>query len=166
MWLGELLGLKWSDINLDAAAIMVKHTLTELNGKLFLSEPKTARSRRRVDLPKVAVEALRKHKAKMKAEKFGKLTWAFCSPSAVTSPLQTYSSRCGWAASISMAWARRAWAGGAALWAGLPRAEPAEVQERVAWMCEVVGHNGGYILAGSHHVQADTPIKNLLAVYQ
>jgi uroporphyrinogen decarboxylase len=40
------------------------------------------------------------------------------------------------------------------------------VQERVAWTCEVMGRNGGYILAGSHHIQADTPIENVLAVYQ
>ena len=48
----------------------------------------------------------------------------------------------------------------------LPRANPAEVQEKVAWTCEVLGRNGGYVLAGSHHIQADTPIENVLAVYQ
>jgi hypothetical protein len=29
--------------------------------------------------------------------------------------------------------------------------------------CDVLGLDGGYILAGSHHIQADTPIENVLA---
>jgi len=29
-----------------------------------------------------------------------------------------------------------------------------------------VGRGGGYILAPSHHIQPDTPIENVLAVYR
>jgi uroporphyrinogen decarboxylase len=61
---------------------------------------------------------------------------------------------------------RLAFHGGIDVQQFLPRAKPAEVQEKVAWTCEVLGRNGGYILAGSHHIQADTPIENVLAVYQ
>jgi integrase len=50
MRLGELFGLHWADVDLEASAIMVKHTLTELSGQLFLTEPKTARWRRRINL--------------------------------------------------------------------------------------------------------------------
>jgi uroporphyrinogen decarboxylase len=48
----------------------------------------------------------------------------------------------------------------------LPRATPAEVREKVAWTCETLGRNGGYIMAGSHHIQADMPIENVLAAWQ
>jgi uroporphyrinogen decarboxylase len=47
----------------------------------------------------------------------------------------------------------------------LPRATPEEVSENVAKICNVLGENGGYILSGSHHLQADTPLENILAMY-
>jgi uroporphyrinogen decarboxylase len=37
----------------------------------------------------------------------------------------------------------------------------AEVQQRV----DVLGKGGGYVLAGSHHIQPDTPVDNVLAMY-
>ena len=36
-----------------------------------------------------------------------------------------------------------------------------EVQDRV----RVLGANGGYILASSHHIQSDSPIENVLVMY-
>ena len=47
----------------------------------------------------------------------------------------------------------------------LPGASPAQVREKAAWTSEVLGRSGGYILAGSHHLQADTPLENVLALY-
>jgi uroporphyrinogen decarboxylase len=47
----------------------------------------------------------------------------------------------------------------------LPRATPEEVREKVRYTCGVLGKNGGYILAGSHHIQADVPLENVLAMY-
>ena len=64
---GELLGLRWSDIDLPGATLGVQRGLTELNGKLEFSEPKTARSRRRVDLPALAVSALESHRQRQTA---------------------------------------------------------------------------------------------------
>lgn len=61
MRLGELFGLQWSDVDLANGAILVRHALQELNGKLTLTEPKTAKSRRRVELPKMAIDALHSH---------------------------------------------------------------------------------------------------------
>jgi uroporphyrinogen decarboxylase len=61
---------------------------------------------------------------------------------------------------------RLAFHGGIDVQQFLPRATPSEVRDKVARTCEVLGHSGGYILAGSHHIQADTPIENVLAVYQ
>lgn len=40
-----------------------------------------------------------------------------------------------------------------------------EVREKVEYTSEVLGSNGGYIIAGSHHIQADTPVENILAIY-
>ncbi len=65
---GELLGLQWEDVDLAGAALHVRHTLHELNGRLWIGEPKTRRARRRVDLPAVAVAALRDHREGMTTE--------------------------------------------------------------------------------------------------
>jgi integrase len=61
--MGEALGLKRSDINLDAKTLRVNRQLQRIRdgGGLVFSEPKNA-SRRTVDLPQRAVEALRSHR--------------------------------------------------------------------------------------------------------
>jgi integrase len=68
---GELLGLKWPDVDLDNATVRVRRTLTRTeNGRrLALGEPKTKKSRRTVRLTQRAVEALRSHKARQAEEK-------------------------------------------------------------------------------------------------
>jgi uroporphyrinogen decarboxylase len=48
----------------------------------------------------------------------------------------------------------------------LQRATPAEIAAEVNRLMDVVGAGGGYILAPSHHIQPDTPLENVLAVYQ
>jgi integrase len=57
--MGEALGLKWSDIDLDAGTLRVHRQLQQIRegGRLVFSEPKNA-SRRTIDLPHKAVEAL------------------------------------------------------------------------------------------------------------
>jgi len=47
----------------------------------------------------------------------------------------------------------------------LPYATCREVQNKVAYMQELLGKNGGYILSGSHHVPAEVPLENVLAMY-
>jgi integrase len=54
---GELLGLKWEDIDLEAGTLSVRRTLS--NGKF--TPPKTAKSRRSVNLTPTAIEALKRH---------------------------------------------------------------------------------------------------------
>jgi len=62
---GELFALDWSDVDLQRAALRVQATLVEdADGKLIRGEPKTASSRRIVDLPNVAVEALKEHRTR------------------------------------------------------------------------------------------------------
>ena len=69
MRLGELLGLRWQDVALDAGILKVEHTLLRLRDGLQLTEPKTARSRRRIALTPQAVDALRQHRARQAAER-------------------------------------------------------------------------------------------------
>ena len=57
---GEILGLKWSDVDLDAGTLQVRRTLSEaLAGRLF--EPPKNGKGRSVKLTARAVEALRNH---------------------------------------------------------------------------------------------------------
>ena len=58
---GELLALKWEDVELEEAVLRVRRTLTRTGGKVALGLPKTNKSRRSVGLTKGAVEALREH---------------------------------------------------------------------------------------------------------
>jgi integrase len=62
MRLGEALGLKWDDIDLDGGRLFVRRALQRQTGLgLVFVEPKTARSRRTIHLTAVAVQALRQH---------------------------------------------------------------------------------------------------------
>ncbi len=63
---GELLGLRWEDVSLDRAMLVVRQSLTRLPSqrsggpvRYVLTEPKTDRSRRTVALVPDVVEALR-----------------------------------------------------------------------------------------------------------
>ena len=75
--LGELLALSWENINLQDGCLMVRYTLSEVKGKLKLKEPKTEKSRRRVDLPKMAVDALHEHRKRMIAEGYAAVPYVF-----------------------------------------------------------------------------------------
>jgi integrase len=58
---GELLGLKWQDVALEAKTLRVRRTLTRHGGKIALGEPKTKKSRRTIHLTDAAVQALKAH---------------------------------------------------------------------------------------------------------
>src|SRR5919199_268167 len=46
---GELLALKWEDVDLERGMLRVRRTLTRAGGKVSLGEPKTKKSRRSVE---------------------------------------------------------------------------------------------------------------------
>lgn len=48
----------------------------------------------------------------------------------------------------------------------LPRGTPDDVRAEVRARVRVLGERGGYILASSHHIQPDTPLENVLAMYE
>jgi integrase len=72
--MGEALGLKWTDVDLEAGTLRVNRQLQRMRredgeaGKLVFSEPKNA-SRRTVDLPKRIVGALKSHRKRQLEEK-------------------------------------------------------------------------------------------------
>jgi integrase len=56
--LGELLGLRWSDMNLEGRTLTVRRALVTGYGRQTFEHPKTKRSRRTVALTKLATDAL------------------------------------------------------------------------------------------------------------
>jgi integrase len=66
---GELLGLRWSDIDLKAARLTVNQSLERVRGKAVFKSPKTTTSRRTITLPALTIEALREHRAEQAAER-------------------------------------------------------------------------------------------------
>ena len=66
---GELLGLRWEDVDLDAASVTVHHTLQRLGGVATLAEPKTAKSRRTVSAPAPVIAVLRDHRKRQLSER-------------------------------------------------------------------------------------------------
>ena len=60
---GEQLGLRWSDVDLEAGTATVNQGLQEAGGQLIVTAPKTVKSRRAVTLPGLVVDALRVHRA-------------------------------------------------------------------------------------------------------
>jgi integrase len=67
--LGELLGLRWEDVDLKAGRLRVRYSLASVDGELVLQEPKTDRSRRTLVLPEVVTTALRAHRTRQKADR-------------------------------------------------------------------------------------------------
>ena len=48
----------------------------------------------------------------------------------------------------------------------LPHGSPGEVEEEVQHRIAELGPGGGYLLAPTHDIQADTPVENVLAVFE
>ncbi|WP_322409146.1 site-specific integrase [Microbacterium invictum] len=59
---GEALALRWQDIDLDAATVTVRGTLSRVDGKLIVTAPKTRASRRVLPISQGAVQLLRTHR--------------------------------------------------------------------------------------------------------
>jgi integrase len=59
---GEILGLMWSDVDLEAGTLKIERSVEETKAGLRLKPPKTKRGRRTLSLPPEAVDMLRAHK--------------------------------------------------------------------------------------------------------
>lgn len=67
---GEVLGLRWQDVDLDAGRASVAQTLIVVGGyEVQFSEPKTARGRRMVALDPSTVQALREQRERQMLER-------------------------------------------------------------------------------------------------
>lgn len=65
---GELLGLRWRDLNLDLLSMSVCQTLCKRNGVCEFKEPKSDHSRRKVDMTPALALFLRQYKAEQEAQ--------------------------------------------------------------------------------------------------
>lgn len=68
---GELLGLRWCDIDLDAGRVRVCNSLIAVAYRIELSEPKTNRSKRVIMLDPATVAALRTHRTRQLEDRLG-----------------------------------------------------------------------------------------------
>ena len=66
---GELAGLRWPDVDLDANRISPRRPRVVVNYEVHVSEPKTAKGRRSLALDPATVAALRQHKARQAEER-------------------------------------------------------------------------------------------------
>jgi integrase len=69
---GELLGLSWSDIDLEQGTLRVRRALQRVDGRLVLVEPKSVTSHREVALPGVAAAALRGHRHRVRLHRIAR----------------------------------------------------------------------------------------------
>ncbi len=90
---GELLGLRWEDLDLALETMQIRRTLTRMVRKGFTtSEPKSAKSRRRIHLSQLAIEALKRHRIRQNEARlaagpaWSEQGWVFCN--AVGRPIE------------------------------------------------------------------------------
>ena len=65
---GEILGLKWTDVDLEVGRISINKTRVMLGYAAHLSEPKTRRGRRMIALDPSTCTALKEHRRRQKEE--------------------------------------------------------------------------------------------------
>ncbi|HET6918542.1 MAG TPA: hypothetical protein VFI46_03650 [Jiangellaceae bacterium] len=68
---GEACGLRWLDVDLDAAQFMVVQQLVEIGGAVTVAAPKTAASRRLMPLDAVTAAILRWHEVVVAPQRSG-----------------------------------------------------------------------------------------------
>lgn len=61
---GEVLGVRWQDIDFDRRRLSIRQTIISVDYRVEIGEPKTARGRRSVALDSGTVTALRTHRVK------------------------------------------------------------------------------------------------------
>jgi integrase len=76
MRIGEMLALKWKDIDFNKNLLQVRHTINRLKSyegdaktEIVLGEPKTEKSRRTIPLDDILIERLKEHKKNQLSER-------------------------------------------------------------------------------------------------
>jgi len=72
---GELLALRWSDVDLHAGVLHIRHTLTVTTGIRALTPPKTKSGRRTIPLPPTCLAALREHRSRQLEARLSAPEW-------------------------------------------------------------------------------------------
>jgi integrase len=67
--LGELLGLRWSAVNLERGELQVATTLKEISSHRSLSRPKPPRARRTIPLTPLAAQSLKRNRIQQMGER-------------------------------------------------------------------------------------------------
>jgi len=82
---GELLGLKWEDLDLEHGRLHIKRTISRVPKQGFkVAEPKTPKSRRCIHLTVLAISALREHRLRQNEARLAAGSawdnqgWIFC----------------------------------------------------------------------------------------
>jgi integrase len=90
---GELLGLRWPDVDLDAGALRVRQAVQKIDDAWQFVEPKSANGRRTVPLCQPAIDVLRRQKEQVRAMRLHAdmawQEWGLVFPSAVGTPLDS-----------------------------------------------------------------------------
>jgi integrase len=66
---GELLGMRWSDLDLKAGTLTVNQSVERIKGKVTFKAPKTKTSRRSITLPSATMQALQEHRSAQAADR-------------------------------------------------------------------------------------------------
>jgi integrase len=66
---GEVAGLRWADLDLDAGTLTVSGQLQQLGGRLVAGAPKSEAGRRVIALDRTTIAALRVHRGRQQAER-------------------------------------------------------------------------------------------------
>ncbi|WP_017756775.1 site-specific integrase [Calidifontibacillus oryziterrae] len=69
MRLGEVIGVKWEDVDFNRQTLSVKRSYTRAHSGYQFNEPKTATGNRVIALPKAVLEELEAHRVTQEAEK-------------------------------------------------------------------------------------------------
>jgi integrase len=66
---GEILGVRWTDLNLEYRRMAVRQTVISVNYQIVIGQPKTNRGRRSIALDSGTMQALEAHRLKQQVEK-------------------------------------------------------------------------------------------------
>jgi integrase len=72
---GEVMGVRWRDINLEMRTLKIEQTIQRMRAKVtgaagfVTAEPKTPQSRRELEIPEMVIPLLRTHRAKQAVER-------------------------------------------------------------------------------------------------
>jgi integrase len=66
---GEVLGLRWADLDLERHRLAVRQTVITINYEVSIGQPKTQKGRRSISLDSGTIEALASHRARQQAER-------------------------------------------------------------------------------------------------